>query len=516
MAILDTDRSALERLLILKRELAKRLSLPLYQYKPCDDPERDQLAFHKANTFWRLLFGGNQSGKSIAAAAEIAWFATGLHPYRDIDKPQKIWVLSASYRTIFEGIWRHLRPDGQDNSGMGFIPHHLIHKIGPKPPGQEVPYFIEVKFKTHTSEQPKISRIDFITGEGKEDARRKTQAAAVNLIAIDEEIDESIISELEVRTLATNGCLIGSMTLVRSEEWATRLEERFEEGDPDVFVVRLNTDKNEHLSAKQKQRVFGGMSDEELETRKYGKSKRRTGLVYPTFNTNMHMCEPFEIPLDWPRTCALDAGFRVFAGLWWAYSPNENRFYCYAEMYEKEIDSLDQVADTVRLIENHQHVLRFIDPAACHRQQDGNASIRDRLSTEQGISCIPAFNSVEVGILAAKRLLTPRDGKPGVMFFNTLRNFRTEIKGYKLKPDTSTRFGDEAKDKPIKKKDHLMDCFRYLANNDPKSPKINLAGHKLSGYQHKVLAELESHIDKIVAQRGKADSIVDPYLGACI
>jgi hypothetical protein len=41
------------------------------------------------------------------------------------------------------------------------------------------------------------------------------------------------------------------------------------------------------------------MSEEELESRCYGKFIAKGGLVYPEFNPDIHVIEPFNVPRDW-------------------------------------------------------------------------------------------------------------------------------------------------------------------------------------------------------------------------
>lgn len=457
----------------LREELLRRRKAPINTYVPCSHPERNQLAFHKSSAFIRLATGGNQSGKTILAAWEASQFLLGTHPYQPMPKAAKVWAISSTYRTIVEGIWRHLNPvSAETGAGAGFLPPHSIVKKGPNVPGWDIPSYLQVRNK-----QGYTSHIDFISGEGTESARQKTQAAAVDLVLIDEEIDEIIWNEILMRTLARKGRIIVTATMVRSEEWILELERRAESGDKNVFMVRLNTEFNEHLDPESVQQAFAGMSQEEIEVRKFGRSRRTQGLVYPEFGSQ-HIVEPFKIPKEWPRYCALDPGFRTFAGLWVATAPNGESF-AYRELYVHNA-VLHEVAEAIykmegcdwdpvrgtRIIhdtcENIEH--RYIDPAAFSHAVSGEVGIGCKLAAEFDLPCIPASNAVAAGIESVRTWLQPGlTGNPGFRVFNTCVAFLKERSKYKFVPENSSQGQHERPDKPLKKGDHLMDCWRYLA-----------------------------------------------------
>ena len=91
-------------------EVERRASHPFNVYKPSTSKDHHQLSFHRSKAWCRMLFGGNKSGKSMAAAYEIASWLTNANRWQITPKaPIRLWLLSAEYRTLYEGVWHHLR-----------------------------------------------------------------------------------------------------------------------------------------------------------------------------------------------------------------------------------------------------------------------------------------------------------------------------------------------------------------------------------------------------------------------
>lgn len=466
--------------LLLQEELLKRRNSPLRRYTPSAQKERDQFSFHQSDATIRLLSGGNQSGKTVANAAEVAFYLDGYHPYMSatssratMPKAAKVWCISASYRTLYEGVWRHLNPTSRlTGAGVGFLDEDKIVKIGPRVPLYDIPTYIEYK-----NRHGFVSRVDFISGEGAEDARKKMQAAAVDLVSIDEEVSGALYDEILMRLLARHGRLIITATLLISEQYIIDLEKRAEDGDPNVCHIKLNTAYNQYLNSEFVSEIFANMSEEEKEIRLYGRSRKSQGLIYNRFSTE-HIVSPFPIPPEWPKFRAFDPGWRTFAILWVTINPATYRAYIYRELYEHNA-TLDEVIEILLQVEKKEwdpvegrivfnensEVIEssVIDPAAFSHAVSGEIGPGTKLVANYGIPVIPAQNNVYAGIETVKQWLDNLpDGKPGIQVFNTCVNFLNERRQYKISPDRNTQ-NNSRPDKPLKRNDHLMDCWRYLA-----------------------------------------------------
>lgn len=505
--ILNSDQIS-EALVELERRSKHELSV----YKPGQLPGWNQYSFHQSQDTYRLLFGGNKSGKSYSAAAEISYWATGKHPFRSVpEPPNTVWVISVEYETIKTGIYYHLRR---------LIPDWELEHVGPKVPNTNLPSFIKLK---------NGSEITFKSAKG--DDRKKFQAATVDLISIDEEVSGDLWDELQARTLVSGGQFIISATLLESYEWIVDLEERAEKKEPGYFITRLETDVNPYIHTDTLNRLKKSWSKEIQDVRIKGRSKRATGLVYNTWKDTSHWIAPFKIPLDWPRWTALDPGIRTFAVLWIAVGP-DNKAYAYRELYCHG-EPLYEIAKSIKEAErwkfneelsfryNHyvwdeaeesEHMVsRVIDDKRNSRLITGDEGVMDQLALRYGISCTPAQKELRPGIEDVRWWLdNQEDGKPGLQIFNTLEHFYWEIKRYRIRSKETRKESNEPIDQPIRKDNHLMDCIRYLARERPQWVDRLMAAN----WQDKPVFEKDVH--KVIALRNKKKDYVDEYLGSVL
>lgn len=493
------------------KELQRREVHPFNTYVPTATKTHNQESFHKSKQRYRLLFGGNQSGKSLANAQEIAWWLTGKHPYRPVPKsPIHVWCISAEYSTIKDGVYRHLRR---------ILPDWEIKKEGPNVVGHPLPSYIELK---------NGSVIDFKSAKG--DSREKFQAAGIHLISIDEEITADIFDELEARTLVTGGEFIISATLVDSYDWILNLEQRGESGDPDVFITRLDTSSNPYINQKVLQTLLAKWSSDTQEYRIKGKSRRSHGLVYNTWVDSKHRVPRFAIPSDWPRLRAIDPGIRTCAVLWVAISPDEHA-YAYRELYAHN-EPIHQIAMAIKssegwslektLSERFDHfvwmptidriqeemAVSLIDPKAKARFESGEVGIMEQLYSRYGLSCIPADNELRSGIEDVRQWLEDKvDGKPGFLCFEHLENFQDERRQYRLSMRRPGKDQGQPLDTPIRKNNHLMDCWRYIARERPSFKRLGVSAEFSQGKE--VIP-----VHERIASKKKREGIHE-YLGTC-
>ena len=267
---------------------------------------KTQLEFFAAGSsgvHQRLLYAGNQRGKSLAAAAECSWHLTGQYPPfwrgKRFTKPIQCWAVGESVILVRDTMQAMLC--GRQDFGTGVIPLECFSK---KPimisGGTQA---IDTAFITHVTDgQPDgTSTLTFKTFEQR---RERLQSTSIDFIWIDEKPDELIYSELLARTAATDGHLIVSFTPA-GEGGAAGVTYKFlSEPSSDRSVHRIAASEAKHISEARNEELAAGWSDAERETRLEGTPMLGSGPVYPIelLSGLISTFDPDALP-SWARWC---------------------------------------------------------------------------------------------------------------------------------------------------------------------------------------------------------------------
>src|SRR6516165_9315880 len=272
-----------------------------------------QFAFFAAGStgvHQRLIYGGNQTGKTLACASEVAWHLTGQYPRfwtgKRFTKPIRCWVVGESVVLVRDTSQRQLC-GGQD-FGTGTIP---LEAFGKKPvmiPGGTGA--IDTIFVTHQTDG-KVDGTSSLSFKSFEARREKLQSETIDLVWIDERPSEQIYSELLARTSASDGHIIVSYTPV-GEGAAAGVTHRFlVEPSSDRAPFRITSNEAKHITAERRAELVSEYSDAERETRLEGTPQLGTGPVFP-IELLPAMIKPFDpdaLP-SWARhVVGIDFGF---------------------------------------------------------------------------------------------------------------------------------------------------------------------------------------------------------------
>lgn len=244
---------------------------------------RPQLEFFAAGgsgVHQRLIYGGNQTGKSESAAFEVAVHATGEYPEwwtgKRFDKPLRIWVVGESTMLVRDTLQRKLC--GGDEFGTGLIP---LERFARKPvmvPGGTGA--IDTAFVSHQTNGT-TDGVTSITFKSFEMRREKLQGETVDLIWVDERPTEEVYSELLARTAASDGHIIVSYTPV-GEGAAAGLTYRFlTEPSTDRATFRIALSEAKHISAERREELAANYQEHEREARLEGVPQLGTGPIFP-------------------------------------------------------------------------------------------------------------------------------------------------------------------------------------------------------------------------------------------
>lgn len=252
----------------------------------------------------RVLFAGNQNGKSITAAFEVACHATGWYPKwwqgRRFKKPTRGWCCGTTAESVLNVIQKKLcgDPGIEQMWGTGMIPKIcLIHKSM----ARGVSNLIDTLQIKHASGG--ISTITFKSyGEGRENF----QGESLDYAWMDEEPPADIYSEILTRMTASGGMVFMTYTALKGK---TLLTEKFmEEKLPTRKVVYMDWDEAKHLSPEQKKAMWASWPVHERETRAYGKPMQGEGAIFRTPEEAILEDPIHPIPLHWRKIWGIDPG----------------------------------------------------------------------------------------------------------------------------------------------------------------------------------------------------------------
>lgn len=181
------------------------------------------------------------------------------------------------------------------------------------------------------------------------------------------------------------------------------------------------------------------------------------GVVFPEFNINTHVIEPFEIPSHWDIYRSIDLGQNNPTGCLWIAVDPESNYYCIDEYYETD-KSTGEHAEKIMLKTGKRNIkATIIDENGLGKQLllDYNS---------YGLKAMGQKHApVTDGIARLKEKIkqNPFTGKPSFFIFKQrCPNLIMELENYRWEESKDDFY---QKEKPMKGFDHLIDCARNLA-----------------------------------------------------
>lgn len=228
--------------------------------------------------------------------------------------------------------------------------------------------------------------------------------------------------------------------------WVNReVSKRARLGDSDYAEFKWSSVNNPYFPKSEFERMRRILPEATFRRRYCGDFTRPEGLVYPDFAEDVHVIEPFAIPEHWRRFAGMDFGRRT-AILCIAQDPITKIFYAFKEFYEYKC-SLSNMAKFLL-----QHGLDYI-------LGDWNAAqVIDELKRQYGIKELHNAEKGPGSFDVTYERITELLREERLKVFRTCRNTVDEFETYHHKEDSDESPSDE---KPVKVKDHLMDCLRY-------------------------------------------------------
>jgi hypothetical protein len=222
-----------------------------------------------------------------------------------------------------------------------------------------------------------------------------------------------------------------------------------------------------------------------------GEFTHESTLMYPTFNTSVHVIprsELMTIPDDWTRYVAIDPGHTVMAALFGAVPPGEKFLLIYDELYIRDCNALifgEHFAKKAEaqsfwsfILDMHGGRLRDIGggrlPHELYSEELRKRNIRSRAS---GYGFIPGSDDIPARTAMVRQMLHIRgDGTTKLKFWEgACPNLLRELKRYRKK--TTTLNGQTyVTDEPQTRGEvHACQVLEYLCAYEPKyhqPPKV--------------------------------------------
>jgi phage terminase large subunit-like protein len=269
-------------------------------------PYAKQREFHGAGIQYRerLFMAGNQLGKTLAGAAEMAMHLTGQYP-DDWDGlrftgPIIAIAGSESGELTRDGVQRLLvgPPDREEEWGTGYIP---LSAISDRTRRQGVPNALDSITVRHISGG--YSTLYF---KSYDQGRSKWQANTVNFVWFDEEPPEDVYMEGITRTNATKGSVMVTFTPLKG--MSAVVARYLLENSPDRAVITMTIDDADHYTPEERARIIASYPPHEREARTKGIPTLGSGLIFPVLEDEITVA-PFEIPKWWAQIGGLDFGW---------------------------------------------------------------------------------------------------------------------------------------------------------------------------------------------------------------
>lgn len=430
-------------------------------------PQTQQLPFHKSQKRIRAAFGANRSGKTVAGACEAVWYATGSHPYKNIPTPNFGRIVCTDFTN---GIEKVVIPEVKR-----WLPKGMLKE-----------YHVE----SRTMELTNGSTIEFMSYDQEVE---KFASASRHWVWFDEEPPQSIFNECRMRVIDTRGDIWITMTPDKGMTWI--YSDIYEKGgtDPNIEIFTFGIYDNPYIDREEIDMIKGGLDEQLVEAKIYGKFVQLSGLVYKDYNSDIHTIKRFSIPTHWVRVCSIDPHPRnPTAVLYIAVCPigefirvcreqgipsgiestgyNTDMYTVYDEIYPGEPLLIAQVADLMKAKEGNDYIsYRLIDNSANTPDPIMGTSVREEFE-KHGIRTVLADKDIPNRIFKVRERLKTNT----IRFMDDLSETLWEIRHYAWDDYKHGRDYKDPKEKPRKKRDHMMDNLGYVCLSSPKydSPRV--------------------------------------------
>lgn len=158
------------------------------------------------------------------------------------------------------------------------------------------------------------------------------------------------------------------------------------------------------------------------------------GQFFTSWNHDLHVIDPFDIPLDWKRLVCIDYGFTAPSAVYWLAIDPEGNVYVYRELYKTGLLYEDLAKEIVTMTPDDEVISYWVADPAIWAKQGSNilagAQIMEdvyKKLTGKPLRLVKGDNDRKQGWDTVRQYLKPQgqlDGtvRPRIQFFDTCPN----------------------------------------------------------------------------------------------
>lgn len=141
------------------------------------------------------------------------------------------------------------------------------------------------------------------------------------------------------------------------------------------------------------------------------------GSYFSEFSRDIHVCEPFEIPLDWRKYFAMDYGLDMLAGYWIAQN-NQGKAFAYKEVYQSDLIISDAAQRIKEMTLREETIFQHLAPPDLWNRRQETGKSAAEIFQDNSIYLHKTDNSRVQGWLDLKEWLKPYPDEQGIMTAN--------------------------------------------------------------------------------------------------
>ena len=187
------------------------------------------------------------------------------------------------------------------------------------------------------------------------------------------------------------------------------------------------------------------------------------GAAFTEFDRNIHIIEPYEIPINWERIKGIDYGYASeSACVWGAIDRDDNTLIIYRELYRKGLLATD-LAYVISEMElnDPMSVPGVLDTACWNRTGQTGPTVGETLVKAGHKLRRADKNRIAGKIQIHEYLKVQQSGRPKLQIFNTCPNLIRELQSIPLDKSNPEDVDTHAPD-------HAYDALRYLIMSRPR------------------------------------------------